>query len=135
MFTYNVNIGLAIEQRMNELNLTKSELGRRIGVPQQNVNRILNKPDIDTDKLTRICKALDFNFFTLYCDDAAASSTAVINSANSNAAGRDVSIIHQASSEEAALLRRLCDEKDERIKELKERIEELKQMLHTALAK
>ena len=125
MFTYNVNIGLAIEQRMNELNLTKSELGRRIGIPQQNVNRILNKPDIDTDKLARICKALDFNFFALYCEDDT-TSTAVINSANSNAAGRDVSIIHQASSEEAALLRRLCDEKDERIKELKEMIDILK---------
>ena len=126
MFTYNVNIGLAIEQRMNELNLSKSELGRRIGIPQQNVNRILNKPDIDTDKLARICKALDFNFFALYCEDDTNSTTSVINSDHSNAAGRDVSIIHQASSEEAALLRRLCDEKDERIKELKEMIDILK---------
>ena len=36
-----VNIGLAIEAKLNELELSKSEFGRRIGIPQQNVNRIL----------------------------------------------------------------------------------------------
>ena len=46
-----VNIGLSIEQKLNELGISKSEFGRRIGIPQQNVNRILEKPNIDTEKL------------------------------------------------------------------------------------
>ena len=46
-----VNIGLSIEQKLNELGMSKSEFGRKIGVPQQNVNRILDKTSIDTDKL------------------------------------------------------------------------------------
>lgn len=58
-----VNIGLLIEQRLNELGMSKSEFGRRIGIPQQNVNRILAKSSIDTDKLLDICEALDYNFF------------------------------------------------------------------------
>ena len=46
-----INIGLAIEQRINELGITKSEFGRRIGIPNQNVNRVLSKSSIDSDKL------------------------------------------------------------------------------------
>ena len=44
-----VNIGLSIEQRLNELGMSKSEFGRKIGIPQQNVNRILEKASIDGD--------------------------------------------------------------------------------------
>ena len=61
-----VNIGLAIEARLNELKMTKSEFGRRIGIPQQNVNRILEKSSIDTDKLIIISEALGYNFFLKY---------------------------------------------------------------------
>lgn len=42
-----INVGLAIEQRINELGITKSEFGRRIGIPNQNVNRVLSKSSID----------------------------------------------------------------------------------------
>lgn len=62
-----VNIGLIIEQRMNELDISKSELSRRIGIANQNVNRILERSTIDTDKLVTISEALDFNFFTCFC--------------------------------------------------------------------
>lgn len=61
--TKEINIGLIIEQKLNELNISKSELARRIGIPNQNVNRILEKSSIDTDKLIKISKALDYNFF------------------------------------------------------------------------
>lgn len=61
-----INIGLSIEQRLNELGMSKSELGRKIGIPQQNINRILDKSSIDTDKLAAISKALDFNFFDCF---------------------------------------------------------------------
>ena len=33
----------------------------------QNVNRILERSNIDTDKLVAISEALDFNFFTCFC--------------------------------------------------------------------
>ena len=38
-----VHVGAEIEKRRVELGLSKSELGRRIGVPQQHVNRILER--------------------------------------------------------------------------------------------
>lgn len=38
-----VHIGEAIEKRRLELDISKSELGRRIGVSQQHVNRILKE--------------------------------------------------------------------------------------------
>ena len=68
------NIGLLIEQRMNELGITKSELARRCGIANQNINRILTKTDIDTDKLATICEALDCNFFDYYKADSPAIS-------------------------------------------------------------
>ena len=61
-----VDIGESIEQKLNELGISKSEFGRKIGIPQQNVNRILSKSSIDTDKLVAISEALDFNFFDCY---------------------------------------------------------------------
>lgn len=70
-----VNIGLAIEQIINARGISKSEFGRKIGVAQQNVNRILERSNIDTDKLVTISEALDFNFFTCFCavDESAAA--------------------------------------------------------------
>lgn len=62
----NIHIGQEIEARVNELRLSKTEFGKRIGVPQQNINRIFEKASIDTEKLIAICNALDFNFFDLY---------------------------------------------------------------------
>lgn len=63
----NVNIGLAIEQRVNELGISKSELARRLGIAQQNVNKVVfSKESLDTAKLMEISKALDYNFFELY---------------------------------------------------------------------
>lgn len=61
-----INIGLSIEQRLNDIGMSKSEFGRKIGIPQQNVNRILEKPSIDTDKLIAISEALNFNFFDCF---------------------------------------------------------------------
>ena len=69
-----VNIGLSIEQKLNELGMSKSEFGRKIGVPQQNVNRILDKTSIDTDKLATISEALGYNFFKEYTDDLSDTS-------------------------------------------------------------
>lgn len=75
----NVNLGLAIEQRINELGITKSEFGRRIGIPNQNVNRLLSKSSIDSDKLVEICKALDFDFFKLFSSPVEESKSSMLN--------------------------------------------------------
>lgn len=62
-----VHIGQAIDVRRKELGLTKTEFGKRIDVPQQHVNRILERETIETSRLVKISNALDFNFFALYC--------------------------------------------------------------------
>lgn len=79
-----VNIGLSIEQKLNELGMSKSEFGRKIGVLQQNVNRILDKTSIDTDKLATISEALGYNFFKEYTDDLSDTSMEVSLAGNNN---------------------------------------------------
>lgn len=70
---------MLIEQRINELGLSKSEFGRRIDIPQQNVNRILEKSNIDTDKLISISEALDYNFFNCFLDGNNSSAVTANN--------------------------------------------------------
>lgn len=74
-----INVGLAIEQRINELGITKSEFGRRIGIPNQNVNRVLSKSSIDSDKLVEICNALDYDFFKLFSSSVEKNKTSLLN--------------------------------------------------------
>ena len=62
-----VHIGQEIKKRLDEMDMTKTEFGRLIDTPQQHVNRIFTRENIDTGKLIKICRALDFNFFALYC--------------------------------------------------------------------
>lgn len=71
---HSIHIGHEIESRFNELRMSQTEFGSRIGVPQQNIRRIFEKSSIDTDKLLSICAALNFNFFELYCDLATVKS-------------------------------------------------------------
>ena len=81
MSELNINIGLAIEQRVNELGISKSELARRLGIAQQNVNKmIFSKESLDTAKLMEISKALDYNFFELYAN-LSPKKTSLFNSA------------------------------------------------------
>lgn len=62
-----VHIGRAIKERLDALKMTKTEFGRLIGVPQQHVNRIFERDTIETKKLLKISRALEFNFFSLFC--------------------------------------------------------------------
>lgn len=62
-----VHVGQEIAKRLNELNMTKTEFGRLIGVQQQHVNRILERDTMETKKLYRVCQVLDMNFFALFC--------------------------------------------------------------------
>ena len=60
-----VFIGREIETQINRLNINKSEFSRRVGIPSQHVNRLLESRNIYTDKLVRVSEALDYNFFRL----------------------------------------------------------------------
>ncbi|EJX00969.1 protein containing Helix-turn-helix type 3 domain protein [gut metagenome] len=61
-----IHIGEAIDNRRQALGINKSELARRINVPQQHINRILSNSSMDTEKLAKISEALEFNFFDLF---------------------------------------------------------------------
>lgn len=63
-----VHIGKEIDKRRQELDMSKSEFGRLIKVPQQHVNRIFERDTIETAKLVKICRVLEFNFFSLFCE-------------------------------------------------------------------
>lgn len=85
MSIYDVNIGLAIEQRINELDITRAEFGRRVNTAKQNVARILKKTSCETADLAKYSEALGFNFFTLFCEKEL--SDASRNSNNNNVNG------------------------------------------------
>ena len=123
-----VHIGLAIEEKLQELKLSKTEFGRRIGIPQQNVNLILEKDTIDTGKLVQISEALKFNFFSLYCAEVPKVEVKTEGDYSPASDEGDVTVIvgDAVLAERVKLLQQLIEEKDERIAELKERIEELK---------
>lgn len=61
-----IHIGEKIKLRAKELNLGPTELGRRINKTKSNVRDIFQRTSLDTELLTEISKALDFDFFTLY---------------------------------------------------------------------
>lgn len=65
-----IDIGTAIRQRLEDTNMSKAEFARRMGMPQQNVNRLLARKSMDTDRLAAICEALGYNFFALYAAEA-----------------------------------------------------------------
>lgn len=118
-----VHIGHAIEEKLQELKLSKTQFGRRIGIPQQNVNRILEKESIDTAKLVLISNALNFNFFTLFCSNSIATS--VHTEGDYSPASRDgnVSVVVGDSvlAERVKSLEALLAEKERLIKVLMER--------------
>lgn len=100
-----VNIGLRIEQKLKELGMSKSEFGRKIGIPQQNVNRILSRGSIDTDKLVSISEALDFNFFDCFrpASDSAPASVPSVPSVPSEQPS-DVRLLNERVKSLEALL-------------------------------
>ena len=118
-----VHVGQAIEKRRNELGISKSELGRRIGVTQQHVNRILERETMETNKLVKVCEALDFNFFAVFCPmqhqiSAYLAAVAVDGNAHNNIGDAELSAqLNKVQSE--------VENKNETILLLKEQIESL----------
>lgn len=118
-----VHVGKAIEKRRNELGLSKSELGRRIGVPQQHVNRILERETMETNRLVKVSEALDFNFFTLFCPvqhQISAYLAAVTLDGDANNSIGDAELTGQLSKAQTEV-----DNQKETIKLLKEQIDSL----------
>lgn len=64
-----VHIGEEIKKRLDDKKMSKSEFARRIGAQQQHINRVFEKDTIETKRLVAVSEALDFNFFSLFCDN------------------------------------------------------------------
>ena len=119
----NVHVGEAIEKRRNELGLSKSELGRKIGVPQQHVNRILERETMETKRLIKVSEALGFNFFTLFCPvqhQISAYLAAVTFEGNAHNNICDAELAAQLTKAQSEV-----DSQKETIKLLKEQIDSL----------
>ena len=115
-----VHVGQAIDKRRNELGLSKSELGRKIGV---HINRILERDTMETSRLIKVSEALDFNFFSLFCPrqhHISAHLAAVSLDGNANNLIGDAELAVQLSSE-----KKETENLRETIKLLKEQIESL----------
>ena len=117
----NIDIGREIEAQLNRLNINKSEFSRRVGMPSQNVNRLLESRNIYTDKLVRVSEALDYNFFRLWVDDGpktikAESSAVSVGSGNATlyntqagATGDTATELERLRSENEMLKRTVAD--------------------------
>lgn len=130
-----VHIGKAIKERLEELKMTKTEFGRLIGVPQQHVNRIFERETIETKKLIKICRALDFNFFALFCKfptniSAYLSAVALGNGDANNNLG-ETAVLSQLEVMKVKLEKVEGTEKDlrDQISGLKDNVEQLKSNL------
>lgn len=125
-----VHIGHEIDKLRIERGLSKSEFGRQIGVPQQHVNRILERETMETNKLIKVCQVLDFNFFALFCSmshQISAYLAAVTLNGNANNNIGDSELTAQLSKEQAtteslkatiSLLREQIDSLNTQIKRL-----------------
>ena len=129
-----VHIGKAIKRRFDELELTKTEFGHRIGVPQQHINRIFEKDSIDTKRLARICQALDYNFFRLYCDcttgvTAHLSTVSLAGDASNNVGDAVLVAQVEMQRQKIADMEETKGELKSQIKLLKDSVEQLKSQL------
>lgn len=79
MIVKRIHLGSRILQLLEEKKMSKSEFGRRIGVPSQNVNRLLEKESIETGKLIDVCEALEYNFFKEFIPTSDAVSIVATN--------------------------------------------------------
>lgn len=122
-----LHIGEEIKIRFDKSGLTQKEFGSRIGMPQQNVNRVFNGESIDTKRLAAVSRALKFNFFELFCNCHLKEVHTEGDYSPASDCG-DVSVVvgDAVLAERVKSLESLISEKNERIKELKERIDELK---------
>lgn len=120
-----IHVGEAIEKRRKELHVSKCELGRRLGVRQQHVNRILERNTMETAKLFKVCEALDYNFFSLFCPLKHGLSAYLSAVAVNGDAHNQIGDVRQTV--ELSKMKEEAKQKDETIERQSARIDELKE--------
>jgi hypothetical protein len=98
-----IHIGNEIERRINELGIARGEFAKRAGIPQQHVYRVFERDTIEVKKLIRICKVLDFNFFSLFCEQKN-NITAFLSSINFGHNGKSETILSPEAAAAQLLL-------------------------------
>lgn len=123
-----VHIGKEIDKRRLELGISKSELGRRIHVPQQHVNRLLEKESIDTGKLIEVCSALDMNFFDLYASNEQHNVSAYLAAVSIHGDANNM-IGNPEVAAQLAQANVVLEEKDKTIQALSDKIKSLEETI------
>ena len=119
-----MNISL-LQKHLEDNKLAKVDIILKSGVSKGTLDNLLQGKDVKVSTVESVCRVIGLNPSILFDDNTANS---VVNSPHGIAAGHDAQLIHnEASVQEVELLKKLCDEKDERIKELKEIIQILKE--------
>ena len=64
-----LHIGKKIKDRAEQLRFGPTELAEKINTSKQNIYSIFKRLSIDTDILSKISVALEYDFFALYSED------------------------------------------------------------------
>lgn len=64
-----MHIGRLIRQKVEERHKTVVWLACELSCHRSNVYKIYEKSSIDTDVLLRLCRILDYDFFSLYSEE------------------------------------------------------------------
>lgn len=67
-----IHVGNMILDYMKQHRISQAELARNIKLDTSNLNKLLKKKSMETDRLMDICIALEHNFFPLFCNDTKA---------------------------------------------------------------
>ncbi|MDR1112239.1 MAG: hypothetical protein LBL18_00535 [Bacteroidales bacterium] len=66
---HKIHIGQLIRASMTSKGCSITWLANQMNRDRSHIHRIINRPTIDTGELSQIGELLDFNFFTLYCQE------------------------------------------------------------------
>lgn len=61
-----IHIGHLIREELRRQGHTNQWLASRVGVTPRTLQKLFNKPSIDTQQLVQICRALDVDMFHYY---------------------------------------------------------------------
>lgn len=117
-----IHIGELIRIRSKELRIGPTELGAKIETSKQNVYGIFKRKSIDTELLTKICRALDYDFFK----DLSASLEGQVNGSMTNMSGFEGFGDESPEKREIEYLRRINTLLEENNAHLKRKITDSK---------
>ena len=64
-----LHIGEKIKDRADQLRIGPTELAEKISTSKQNIYSIFKRISLDTEILSKICVALEYDFFALYSEN------------------------------------------------------------------